>query len=108
MIALPQIDNCNDCGVCCTEQAALPTSWYFGAFRFGDPGSLPIGLRLDAEKMLADFRAGHFPPDGSPYVWYDVETKRCRHYEHRPEICRDFKPGSAGCLEWRRGLESQK
>lgn len=103
MIALPQIENCNDCGACCTEQAGLPISWYFGAVRFGDPDTLPTALRFEGETMLKDFRNGHFPPDGSPCVWYDAEAKRCRNYEHRPEICQDFERGSVGCHEWRKG-----
>jgi hypothetical protein len=24
-------------------------------------------------------------------------TRRCRHYEHRPPVCREFRVGSAAC-----------
>jgi Fe-S-cluster containining protein len=36
-----------------------------------------------------------------PCLWYDEETKRCRHYEHRPEYCREFEVGGEDCLAWR-------
>ena len=39
--------------------------------------------------------------DGQPCLWLDVATRRCRHYEHRPGTCRDFRPGSYSCLQWR-------
>lgn len=34
-----------------------------------------------------------------PCVWLDLETKRCRHYELRPPVCREFVPGNEVCLE---------
>lgn len=30
-------------------------------------------------------------------MWYDEVTKRCRHYEHRPQVCRAFSPGEPAC-----------
>jgi Fe-S-cluster containining protein len=36
-----------------------------------------------------------------PCLWFDEETGRCRHYEHRPTACRDFEPGSLSCVEHR-------
>lgn len=39
--------------------------------------------------------------DGLPCCWLDPETKRCRWHEHRPQICRDFEPGSQACAGWR-------
>jgi len=38
---------------------------------------------------------------GLPCVWLDVETRRCRHYEHRPVLCQEYQPGSDDCLELR-------
>ena len=31
-------------------------------------------------------------------LWYDAEMKRCRHYEWRPQICRDYELGGTACL----------
>lgn len=35
---------------------------------------------------------------GQPCPEYDPLTKACRIYDTRPAICRDFMPGSEGCL----------
>jgi Fe-S-cluster containining protein len=98
---LPTVTDCGQCGVCCTEQAGLPISWYLGAYPLGDKGTLPGALLAEMEATLAEWQAGFFPPDHSPCVWYDAATRRCRHYEHRPQICRDFEVGGEGCLRWR-------
>ena len=44
---------------------------------------------------------------GEPCCWLDLETKRCRHYEHRPVVCSRFEPGGEICREDREavGLE---
>lgn len=38
-----------------------------------------------------------------PCLWYDEQTKRCKHYEHRPETCRDevMVPGNEACMATR-------
>jgi Fe-S-cluster containining protein len=92
------------CGACCTGQAALPVSWYAAPEPLGDPATLPAGLRADLFALLAHYReSGDWPPDGSPCVWYDPASRRCRHYEHRPQLCRDeVQPGDAACRRWRR------
>ena len=53
MIRMPlkQITDCGGCGACCTEQAALPVSWYTGLSQFGDPKSLPPALLEELVKM---------------------------------------------------------
>jgi uncharacterized protein len=112
MKPLPLVKNCDGCGACCTEQAALPVSWYAApeSTRLGDPSTLPPDLLAELVKLRDRFLATQFPPDGSPCVWYDPATRRCRHYEHRPELCRDeVKPGDEACLRWRRlkGVDPQ-
>lgn len=39
-----------------------------------------------------------------PCLWLDEDTKRCKHYEHRPEVCRDsvMVPGNGPCLSTRK------
>jgi len=44
------------------------------------------------------------PPDGSPCIWYDTTTRRCKHYEHRPAICRNYDPGEVSCNRQRREI----
>lgn len=39
---------------------------------------------------------------GEPCLWYDTETKRCRHYEHRPVACQTaVVPGDEYCTGFR-------
>jgi Fe-S-cluster containining protein len=38
-----------------------------------------------------------WPASGEDCVWYDAETRRCRHHQWRPEICEEFEVGGAGC-----------
>ena len=37
-----------------------------------------------------------------PCCWLDLQTKQCRFYEFRPDICRDFEVGSEACIGSRR------
>jgi Fe-S-cluster containining protein len=36
-----------------------------------------------------------------PCCWFNQETGLCQHHAHRPNVCREFEPGSSGCREWR-------
>jgi Fe-S-cluster containining protein len=38
---------------------------------------------------------------GLPCLWLDEVSGRCKHYEWRPQICRDFLPGTPACHNWR-------
>jgi Fe-S-cluster containining protein len=64
------------------------------------------------EALLAaerERRAAGEPSYGSPCLWYDASTARCRHYELRPSACRDFILGGPDCLDARRraGVDAQ-
>lgn len=54
---------------------------------------------------LVSFMASYAQPTNGKLdgvcCWYDVEHKRCKHHEHRPNVCRDFQVGSPDCLAWR-------
>ena len=39
--------------------------------------------------------------DEAPCTWFDMQTKKCKHYDLRPPICRDFEAGSRFCMEHR-------
>lgn len=110
-IVLPTITDCSDCGACCTGQAALPIHLVNDNVSLESvtplPPELAAELRAETERFLRD----GFPPDGSPCIWYDAETKRCKHYEYRPVICRDeVQPGDDSCRRWRRsvGVNTQR
>jgi len=100
--------SCEGCGRCCMEMNTPPfiVIWQDG-----------VPLKPDTEYELQDFdwlmaapqeardakRAAFDDdrPDGSPCVWLDLETKRCRWYEFRPGICREFERGGEVCLATR-------
>ena len=48
--------------------------------------------RLDAGESI----------DHDPCCWYDPDTKGCRSYSERPNICRNFELSSEGCHRWRK------
>jgi Fe-S-cluster containining protein len=55
--------------------------------------------------LLADYRARRAsgrPLSGTPCVWFEAETGRCRHYEYRPLACREFELGGQDCQDARR------
>ena len=106
-ISLPQVTDCHDCGACCTEQGALPITWFVGRMQFGNPQSLPPELKAELEQQLRHFIATEFPPDGSHCVWYDTDKRQCKHHEFRPELCREFEVGGKSCHAWRqrKGIE---
>lgn len=37
-----------------------------------------------------------------PCIWLDMETRKCKHHQHRPNVCRDFETGCGDCLNWRK------
>jgi Fe-S-cluster containining protein len=100
MMPLPVL-NCDGCGVCCRGQEALPVGWYLGSLASAaERAALPRELLVELEAMRDRFNAEGWPAD-APCVWYDGETKRCRHHEYRPEICREFAVGGEDCLRVR-------
>lgn len=34
---------------------------------------------------------------GQPCIWLDLDTLLCKHYEYRPQMCRDFELGNPHC-----------
>ena len=104
---LPVLD-CNECGACCTQLVYPP---FYGPW---DPSyqaleanrpDLFAQLAVDREERQREFRRTGVEPWGTPCSWFEPETRRCKHYDHRPDICRDFNMGSdemGGCLDQRR------
>ena len=91
MTELPLLDSnpkCIGCGACCMMMTVPPDC--------GEPEddawweSLPESLQEEI---------GAVEGYGQPCIWLDIETRRCKHYEHRPPTCRKFNPGNAVCEE---------
>ena len=94
---LPVIESCDDCGACCMKTSVPPF----------EPGEeiarcltasqrVPIDERIEADQRFDDL----------PCVWFDMNTRRCLHYEQRPSACRKFEIGSDLCRlsRWDIGL----
>ena len=86
------VTTCQGCGICCTEQSLPP---FLDEIDFAPP-DLQREV-LEARKHEADFA-------GQPCIWWDRETKKCKHHEDRPNICREFEVGGDCCLEIRARL----
>ncbi len=86
---------CNDCGACCLHLGSPP-------FCGGDDKPPPelwaaIGDYLESPRYSSAER---------PCFWLDMPTGKCSHYEHRPQVCRDFELGGTSCLQTREAYES--
>lgn len=100
---LPLIKDCHDCGACCLEQEALPIHLVGDGFRMESVSPLPEELKAELLQTIERFEKEGWPEDGSPCIWYDAEKKGCKHYNHRPVLCRDeLKVGDEGCRRWRK------
>jgi Fe-S-cluster containining protein len=103
---LPVIESCDGCGGSCCRVVTLPPfrrvfaeageeAWE--RLRWDRP-ELREGL-LAAERAI---KASGSPTFGSPCLWLDGETGRCRHHEFRPRACREFAVGGVDCRDARR------
>jgi Fe-S-cluster containining protein len=86
--SLPLVQSCSDCGLCCTRVGVPP-------FVEDELDLLPAELAWSASQ---EWRV----ETGQPCLWYDQESRRCRHYLHRPQVCRDFEVGGVECCSCRR------
>lgn len=109
---LRQIDNCDNCGACCTGQEALPVGYWLGVMVSDRMRrKLPPELLTELQTLRDQFDRDGWPANGEACVWYDAARKRCRHYEWRPDVCRDaIKPGDVACRRWRAdtGVDPQR
>ena len=96
---LPTIQSvsCDGCGACCKQLVQPPFVFLAG---FDDETQVPRELMRDILHFNRYVRDSQ--PEDTPCIWLDLETLRCRHYEHRPLICREFEMGAPDCLETRR------
>jgi Fe-S-cluster containining protein len=85
---IPLIESCNNCAACC-RRTPIPPFQPGEEARWNVPDwmleSVHDRIRRDEQFELL------------PCVWLDPHTLRCRHYEFRPQACRDFEIGSLLC-----------
>jgi Fe-S-cluster containining protein len=118
---------CDGCGACCMHMGTPPgyvaffvchfdgtigpAPWIKGTDEEANFAGLPDGAKRELADYYAAVRAGHTPDRtkdaDTPCLWFDEQTRRCRHHEHRPEVCRGFVVGSEACLVHReqRGID---
>jgi hypothetical protein len=90
---LPADDPCRGCGACCLHLGWPPF------YRTRDRHWKRLVRErpdLVAEIERARKRADIYGEHG-PCIWFDRATRRCRHYDYRPEVCRDYEPGAEDC-----------
>ncbi len=103
-LGLPELvvhNPCRRCGECCKRMSRPP----FQPKGEEDGGRVVNGWLIDVKEdlpanVLADYQkhmAGLFSGKVSdaawsaqPCFWLDQVTMFCKHYEHRPQICRDY------------------
>lgn len=108
---------CDDCGACCQHVGTPPG--FFGVFCSNSwdeafwadtndyqhwldmPEPLRAGLRSYYQAMWRKEIPDRTLDGKTPCLWYDAEARRCRHYEHRPQVCREFEVGEEDCLRLR-------
>jgi Fe-S-cluster containining protein len=96
--SLPLIESCDDCAACCMRTPIPP-------FQPGEEAQRDVPqslLQPIQERIAAD---QHF--DLLPCVWLNLETRRCSHYDLRPQACRDFEINSTLCQlsRWDEGID---
>jgi Fe-S-cluster containining protein len=103
--SLPVIESCAECGACCQVVTSPP---FYRVFD-GEGEEAWERLKRERPELLAELcaddrqrRANGGPFYGTPCLWYDAETRRCRHYDDRPRACRMFEVGSVDCRDARR------
>ncbi|QDT12755.1 hypothetical protein K239x_47670 [Planctomycetes bacterium K23_9] len=68
--------------------------------------TMPAKLKSELLEFMASYDE---PSDGElddVCCWYDASLQRCKHHQHRPNVCRDFEIGSQDCLGWRKVYSS--
>jgi Fe-S-cluster containining protein len=86
---------CQRCGACCVN-VGRPL------FEPEEVSDLPPDIRHIVEWFE------HRDPNRDEYVtpcyFFNMVTRKCLIYEHRPYVCREFKPGRQVCKELRRAF----
>src|SRR5215469_18970067 len=88
MKSLPVIE-CKGCGACCENMGYPPFLRYKGPRLPAEPAWKSLPRRLKRE-VLATMKK--WPLAHGPCIWLTHEGE-CRHYQYRPQVCREFEPG---------------
>lgn len=97
-------ETCDGCGLCC-EGIGSPVVLYTTRPGFETkhpfrPVGLPQELILQIDEHFMGLFRGQEPQERC--LWFDAVARRCRHYEWRPQVCRDYELGGSACVALRR------
>lgn len=102
MIELPILGptSCDGCGACC-HGIGSPVVLYASRPDYGEthpfrPADLPAKLIDEINSHFSGLMRGQEPQ--GQCLWYDPANQKCRHYDFRPQICRDFELAGKSCL----------
>lgn len=98
--------SCEGCGACC-EGIGSPVLLYASRPTYGSshpyrPADLPAELIDEIDLHFSGLCRGQEPQERC--LWFDPASRGCRHYEYRPQICRDYELAGRACLARRRAV----
>lgn len=64
------------------------------------PDGLPQPLIDEINAHFSGLLRGQEPQECC--LWFDAETRLCKHHEWRPQVCRDYEIAGRECLRERR------
>lgn len=96
--------SCDDCGYCCLGIGS-PVVIYARRPGFDGPhpyrpADLPPELAAEIDEHFSGLVRGQEPQETC--LWHDPVTRRCKHHEFRPQVCRDYEIGARACLTVRK------
>ena len=97
-------ESCDGCGLCC-EGIGSPVALYVTRPGLAaDHPFRPVGLPQELIREIDEHFLGLFRGQERQdrCLWFDPAARCCRHYEWRPQVCRDYELGGAPCLDLRR------
>ena len=109
---------CDGCGACCMTMCSPPmyVGYVVNPDWHSDDDEDSIHVRTMPAELVTELRDYAVTKKfnrmrgislETPCLWLDPTTKKCRHYEWRPSICREFEMGSDACHEWRKEFFQQ-
>jgi Fe-S-cluster containining protein len=96
MVGAPSPTNCENCGACC-ENTLLRIPWMFGE----DLKKIEEFCKVRGGAVI-EYEGTRFWIFPNPCPNLDAKTKKCKIYEIRPQVCKEFQVGAQDCRVCRR------
>lgn len=91
--------SCEGCGVCCMHMAVPPyDEEELDELKEGNPA---IYADYQAVMKSRDLQLTAHGTDFIPCGFLDMITRKCRHHDNNPDVCRRFKVGGESCRQFR-------